>query len=304
MSDHMTVVAIDMGGTKTAVATFDDQGRLIARSVVPTVAEQPTTTIAGLLGRAAALDGFADARAVGMALPAIVDPDGRVAWAAASVERWHGVDLVASLRTAFDLPAVALFDGYAATEGEAIFGAGRGFDSVVTLIIGTGLGAGVWLDGRIVEGRTGVAGAVGWSRWPMPDGSISPPVESVASGTGILAEARRRGRPADYTDTRAVFARAEAGDEAARAAIALAVTAAGTVAAHVIDLLAPQLLVWSGGVGSRADFAERATAVAQQSCQPYAATRTQFRRSSLGAESSLAGAAARALSIAKGAVPR
>jgi glucokinase len=286
------------------VATFDDEGRLVARTVEPTVAEQPAATIAGLVERAATLEGFADARAVGMALPAIVDTDGRIPWAAASVERWQGVDLVASLRTAFGLPAVALFAGYAATAGEATFGAGRGFDSVATLIIGTGFGAGVWLDGRIVAGRTGVAGAVGWSRWPMPDGSISPPVESVASGTGILSEARRRGRPADYPDTRAVFERAAAGDEAAVAAVALAVTAAGTVAAHIIDLLAPQLVVWSGGVGSRADFADRATAVAQQSCQPYAATRTQFTRSSLGAESSLAGAAARALSIAKGAVPR
>lgn len=303
MSERMTVVAIDLGGTKTAVATFDASGQLIARTVVPTLAEPPATTIAGLLERAAALEGFADARAVGMALPAIID-SGRVAWAAASVERWHGVDLVASLRTAFDLPAVALFDGYAATEGEAVFGAGRGFDSVATLIIGTGFGAGVWLDGRVVEGRTGVAGAVGWSRWPMPDGSISAPVESVASGSGILAEARRRGQPADYPDTPAVFERARAGDAPARAAIALAVTAAGTVAAHIIDLLAPQLLVWSGGVGSRSDFADRATAVARQSCQPYAATRTQFTRSSLGAESSLAGAAARALSIAKGDVPR
>jgi predicted NBD/HSP70 family sugar kinase len=239
-----------------------------------------------------------------MALPAIVDEGGRVAWAAASIEGWHGVDLVTSLRASFGLPAVALFDGYAATEGEATFGAGRGVDSLVTLIVGTGLGAGVWLDGRVVEGRTGVAGAVGWSRWPMPDGSISAPVESIASGTGILAEARRRGRPADYPDTPAVFARAAAGDEAAQAAITLAVTAAGTVAAHIIDLLAPQLVVWSGGVGSRADFSGRATAVAQQSCQPYAATRTQFKRSSLGAESSLAGAAARALSIAKGEDPR
>ena len=304
MSERMTVLAIDMGGTKTAVATFDGDGQLIARTVAPTASEQPSAAIASLAGRAAELEGFADARAVGMALPAIVDVDGRVAWAAASVECWHGVDLVASLQSVFDLPSVALFDGYAATEGEATFGAGRGVDSVVTLIIGTGFGAGVWLDGRVVEGRTGVAGAVGWSRWPMPDGSISPPVESIASGTGILTQARRRGRPEDYADARAVFERAAAGDEPARAAVALAVTAAGTVAAHIIDLLAPQLLVWSGGVGSRADFAERATAVAQQSCQPYAATRTQFRRSSLGAESSLAGAAARALSIAKGEVPR
>ena len=299
-----TIIAIDMGGTKTAVATFGSDGTLLARSTEPTVPGRSEGTITRLAERARQLDGFGSARAVGMALPAIVDEDGHVAWAAASVAEWQGVDVAGALEQALALPAVAIFDGYAATEGEAAFGAGRGVDSLATLIVGTGFGAGVWLDGHVVEGRTGVAGAVGWDRWPLPDGSLSEPVESIASGTGILAAARSRGQARDYPDTPAVFDRAAAGDEAARASIALAASAAGTVAGHIIDLLAPRLVVWSGGVGSRADFSEQATVVARQSCQPYASTRTQFKRSSLGAESSLVGAAARALSIAKGEEPR
>jgi glucokinase len=196
-----------------------------------------------------------------------------------------------------------MFDGYAATLGEATFGAGRGYDSVATLIIGTGFGAGVWLDGRVIEGQTAVAGAVGWDRWPLADGSLSDPAEAIASGAGILAEARRTGRQGEYPDTAAVFRRASEGDPAARAAVDSAATVAGTIAGHIIDLLAPQLVVWSGGVGSRADFSQQATAVARRSCQPYASTRTQFTSSGLGAESSLVGAAARALSIAKGEDP-
>jgi predicted NBD/HSP70 family sugar kinase len=132
---------------------------------------------------------------------------------------------------------------------------------------------------------------------------LSEPVEAIASGTGILAMARSRGLPQDYPDTAAVFDRAGAGDPVARTAVARASTAAGTVAGHIIDLLAPQLVVWSGGVGSRADFSGQATAVARQSCQPYASMRTQFTTSGLGAESSLVGAAARALSIAEGEDP-
>ena len=299
-----TVLAIDMGGTKTAVATFTADGTLVERSVEPTTPGHPEVTVARLAERARALDGFVHARATGMALPAIVDEDGRVVWAAASVTDWLGTDVGDLLRAALSLPAVAVFDGYAATEGEARYGAGQGIDSLATLIIGTGFGAGVWLDGHVVEGRTGVAGAVGWDRWTLPDGSLSDPVESIASGSGILATARARGHPQDYADTRIVFDRAAAGDEVAREAVTLAATAAGTVAGHIIDLLAPRLVVWSGGVGSRADFSEQATVVARQSCQPYASTRTQFTCSSLGAESSLVGAAARALSIAKGEDPR
>ena len=298
-----TVVAIDMGGTKTAVATFRSDGRLLARSVEPTVSGHPEASIDRLAKRARSLEGFGAARGVGMALPAVVDENGHVAWAADSVSEWQGVDLVGALGQVFSLPAVALFDGYAATEGEATFGAGRGVDSLATLIVGTGFGAGVWLDGRVVEGRTGVAGAVGWDRWALPDGALSEPVEAIASGTGILSAARAQGRAEDYPDTPAVFERADSGDRVAQAAVERAATVAGTVAGHIIDLLAPRLLVWSGGVGSRADFSDRATVVARQSCQPYAEGRTQFTRSRLGAESSLVGAAARALSIAKGEHP-
>ena len=304
MSASGTVVAIDMGGTKTAVATFERDGSLRGRSVEPTTPGRPQATIGRLAGRARELDGYPGAGAVCLALPAIVDEAGRVAWAAASVADWAGFEVAQALRSAFDLPSAAMFDGYAATLGEATFGAGRGVDSLATLIVGTGFGAGVWLDGRVVEGRTGVAGAVGWNRWPLPDASLSEPIEAIASGPGIVAEARRRGQAADYPDTPTVFERAAAGDRSAQASIALAATAAGTVAGHIIDLLAPQLVVWSGGIGSRADFSEQATVVARQSCQPYASTRTRFTRSSLGAESSLVGAAARALSIAEGEDPR
>lgn len=299
-----SVIAIDLGGTKTAVAVFDADGRILDRSVMPTARVGPDETLSRIAGHAAALDGHQTAVAVAMALPAIVGPDGTIAWAAPAVAGWEGTSLTDLLASSFGLPAGALFDGYAATLGEARYGAGRGFDSLVTLIIGTGFGAGVWLDGRVLEGRSAVAGAVGWDRWPLADGTLSDPAETVASGSGILALARRLGPETGYTDTRAVFERAASGDTAARSAVDQAVAVAGTVAGHIIDLLAPELVVWSGGVGSRRDFSDRATAVARQSCQPYAASRTQFTRSKLGAESSLAGAAARALSIAEGEVRR
>ncbi len=92
----------------------------------------------------------------------------------------------------------------------------------------------------------------------------------------------------DYPDTRAVFERAAGGDQVAQAAVDQAATVAGTVAGHIIDLLAPELVVWSGGVGSRADFSEQATAVAQQSCQPYASRvrRSHVRDSALSRASS------------------
>ena len=205
------VIAIDMGGTKTATAVFDQDGRLIDRAVEPTVRLAPADAVAAIAEQARSLRGSAEAAAVAMALPAIVGPDGSVVWAASSVAGWDGAPLARLLSAAFDLPAGAMFDGYAATLGEATFGAGRGHDSVATLVVGTGFGAGLWLNGRVIEGRTGVAGAVGWNRWPSADGRPSAPAEAIASGTGIVATARRSGNEDDYPDAQAVFDRAAGG---------------------------------------------------------------------------------------------
>ena len=170
-----------------------------------------------------------------------------------------------------------------------------GFRSVLTIIVGTGMGAGVCVDGQLLPGSVGVAGAVGWDRWPLDGTDLSEPAESVASGPGILRAARAAGRAAAYPDTAAVFRAARAGDPVARAAIASAATVAGSVAGSAVNLVAPEVVVWTGGVGSRGDFSAAATRVARRCCQPFAARRTRFVRSRLGAESSLMGAAAGAL---------
>ncbi|CAN5850415.1 ROK family protein [soil metagenome] len=298
--DERHVVAIDLGGTKATIAVVASDGRVLGRSVAPAPRTAPPEAIASFLARARKLPGSHATEAVGLALPGIVDTAGAVAWAAASIAEWQGAAARALLREAFEMPAAVRFDGYAATQGEAVFGAGRGHRSLVTFIVGTGLGAGVWLDGRVVEGHTGVAGAVGWDRWPVADGTLSEPVESLASGTGILAAARRAAPDADYADARAVFRAARLGDPVARAAVRVAATAAGVVAGGAIDLLAPEVVVWSGGVGARADFSALATRVARQSCQPFAVERTVFTRSRLGAESSIMGAAAAALATLEG----
>jgi glucokinase len=299
MSERV-VVAIDLGGTKASVAVVTESGRLLGRSVAPAPRTPPREAVTGFAERARRLPGVERALAVGLAVPGIVSGDGRIEWAAPSIAAWQDAAAADLLAAAFGLPATVEFDGYAAAMGEAVFGPGRGRRNQVTLIIGTGFGAGVWLDGRVVRGRSGVAGAVGWDRWPLPDGSLSAPAEAICSGPGILAAARARDPGTPFEDARAVFRLARRGHAVARTVIREAATVAGVVAGSAVDLLAPELIVWSGGVGSRADFSALATSVARRSCQPFAVRRTDFIRSRLGVESSLMGAAAGALAALEG----
>jgi glucokinase len=294
------VFAIDLGGTKAAIATVRSDGVVLGRTRIPSPRMAPAAAVARFVARARRLPGASDAVAVGLALPAIVDADGRVSWAASSAPDWADTDARAVLEAGFGMPASVSFDGYAATAGEAVFGGGAGSRISVTIIVGTGMGAGAWVDGRVLEGAVGVAGAVGWDRWPTGPGALSEPAESVASGPGILALARRLDRASAWPDTRSVFRAARAGDATARAAISEAAAIAGTVAGGAVNLIAPEVVIWTGGVGSRADFSAAASRVARACSQPFAARRTRFVRSRLGAESSLMGAAAGALAAATG----
>ena len=115
-----------------------------------------------------------------------------------------------------------------------------------------------------------------------------------------LARARALAPDRDWPDTRAVFTAARRGDPIARITISEASGIAGAVAGSVINVVGPEVVVWSGGVGARADFAALATRAATASCQQFAVGRTRFVRSRLGAESSLMGAAAGALAVATG----
>jgi glucokinase len=296
------VLAIDVGGTKVSLALVTDRGAVIRRVVVPSPREAPADAIAAF---AEHVEGWPEApsiEAVGMALPAIVDGDGRVEWAAPSVAPWRDFPVRAILERVIGIRAVALFDGYAATMGEAVFGAGQGRRSLVALIVGTGFGAGVWVDGRVVRGSIGVAGAVGHIRWPVGGLELSAPVEDLVSGPGILHAARDRAPDLELADPRDVFRAARAGHAEAAAVIAEAAHAAGVVAGAVMNVIAPDVVVWTGGVGSRADFSRLASRTARRCCQPFAAERTILARSRLGAESSLLGAAAAALQPTTGRV--
>ena len=234
-------------------------------------------------------------------MPAIVDEDGRVTWAAPSIPDWADADAGALLEAGFGLPAHVTFDGYAATAGEAVFGGGAGCRSVVTIIVGTGMGAGAWVDGHVIRGAVGVAGAVGHDRWPTglggrcrrrPNRSRRDPGSWPWRAAWTRRGLRRTRRRSSARHAPGMPPRATGDRDAA--------AIAGAVAGSAVNVIAPEVVVWTGGVGSRADFSAAAIQGGAGMQPTVRRGRTRFVRSRLGAESSLMGAAAGALAAAKG----
>ena len=286
-----SVLGIDIGGTKTALGIFDDGGRLIAEARLLTPRGDPLTALPLVVAEARRLTSGVAPAAVGIDLPAVVH-DGIVDWAAWSFPGWDGFPLGAYWCDALGLPAVVDFDGYAAALGEFWQGAARGCADAVVVIVGTGVGAGVIHGGQLYRGQTGVAGAVGWTRFPDAEGRLGPPMEDVASGTAILRRARHAQPDGDerYATTRAVFDAAAKGDRTAERVIREAVAALASVVGSIASMLAPEIVVLGGGVGSRPDVVRSVRRLVLETAQPHTTRSLTIRRSALGARSSLYGA--------------
>jgi glucokinase len=227
----------------------------------------------------------------GIAVPAVVDA-GILRWAPEALRGWNGLALAALAERALGTRCAVEFDGYAAALGERWLGRTHGFHDSLVMIVGTGIGAGYIHRGRLVRGSSGVAGAVGWLRSVGRHG-MSEPLEEVASGAAILRNAigRLPVGATPYVDTASVFAAADTGDPIATRTIGEAVSALGDAVGGLVSMLAPQIIVLGGGVGSRPDLVDRVREVARRTAQPHSAAAVVIEPSSLGGQSSLIGAA-------------
>ncbi|MEW1901386.1 ROK family protein [Streptomyces sp. NPDC086147] len=246
------VAALDIGGTKIAGALVDGEGRVRVRSRRPTPAREDGETVMaaveGVLGDLAASPLWEAADAVGIGSAGPVDA-ARGTVSPVNVPGWRDYPLVDRVRRAAGgRPVTLVGDGVAMTAAEHWLGAARGYDNALCLVVSTGVGGGLVLDGRLHTGPTGNAGHIGHivvdlDGEPCACGGRGC-VERLASGPHLARRALENGwRPGPDGDVSAaaVAASARAGDPVAvasfeRAARALAAGIAATAALVEIDV--------------------------------------------------------------------
>lgn len=190
------VVGVDLGGSSCRVAVSDlaGRGREVRRRATPT--SRSGTALASWLVAFVErvhteLAADRPVRAVAVGVPGVVSPaDGSVR-GAVNLPQIDGDRFVGRLRAAFGHQVVFDNDANLAVLGETTTGAVKGRGDVVMFTVGTGLGCGVVVGGRLLRGRTGLAGEFGF--FPVTAGRS---VERFTSGGGLLGEARERGLPA------------------------------------------------------------------------------------------------------------
>ena len=266
-------VGVDIGGSKVAVLVVAADGAVLARRSVAAVSSEPDDAIAqitGVIRDAVAEAGatMAEVEAVGLGVPGRVDTaSGDVTFAVNL--GWQHLPLGRRLATSLGVPCVVENDVRAAAVGLHRDAQFRGPDDLVYLGIGTGISAGVVLDGRLHRGVRGLAGEIGHVVLD-PDGSacacgLRGCFETIAGGAGIARAARTaidageatslaggdgtgRDRASDGPSAADVFAAAETGDLLARR---LVDTAAAAIARMIHELVLAydvELVVIGGGI--------------------------------------------------------
>jgi glucokinase len=158
------VVGVDLGGTNTSVGVVDDSGKMLFQAKFPT---RPRESAAGFVSRLAAviqemtgrLSPGASLRGIGIASPAANGLRGTIESPANL--GWGTVNIIAMVRQHFSLPVAITNDANAALLGEQMFGVARGMKNVIMITLGTGLGAGIAVDGKLLQGENGAAGEFG-----------------------------------------------------------------------------------------------------------------------------------------------
>jgi glucokinase len=310
-------IGIDLGGTKIAGAVWDaDKLVITAQKTIATLAHDGPDAvierIGGLARELAEMVGLEVEQipGIGLGVPASFDPQQGVITLIPNLPgEWYGKPVVAILRELLGCPVYLINDARAFTLAEATIGAGKGSSSCAGITLGTGIGGGIAINGRLYLGLTGSAGEFGHHTidlYGTPDGSGNPGGwEGMASGPAIAAMGMKAVAQGITTKigelvnfdlnriTPEVIARAaEMGDEVARGILRTAGLYLGVGIANIIFMLAPERVVIGGGMAHLGDWIMTPIhETLKQRVHTVPLDRVQIVPAALGAEAGVIGAA-------------
>lgn len=294
--------AVDIGGTKIAVGVVDDSGRVLARTQAPTDPDHYDNgiqLIARML-RETSHSAEVELTGIGIGSTGPVDPMRGEFGDVDFLPGWRGKSPVRDLEQNFSLRVALENDGDAAALAEAGWGAGQNRSRLIYVTVGTGIGGGIVLDGKLYRGVDGAHPEVGHHvvdpAGPVCSCGFHGCWESLAAGPAMVTWLESHA-PADYPHREGITAKricelAQQGDAVALEAVEHEALYLGLGLANLINLFTPDAIVLSGSVMKSASlFMDRIRAVIHRGCRFVPAEKTELTLASLGDDTNLIGAA-------------
>jgi fructokinase len=257
-------IGIDLGGTKIEAIALDANGRERFRHRVPTPRGNYVATVEAVVSLVALGEAVVGSSTVGVGMPGVVSRATGLVKNANST--WlNGRPLSEDLSARLGRPVRLANDANCFALSEATDGAAAGLPVVFGVILGTGVGGGLVVNGRVVTGANAIAGEWGHNPLPWPEAGEwpGPPcycgrsgcIETLLSGPGLARD--HQGRTGRELDAAGIVAAAAAGDEDARESVATYERRLARALASVVNVFDPDAIVLGGGVSNIARLYER-----------------------------------------------
>ena len=315
MSGKLANAGIDIGGTNIKFGLVSPSGEVLYREQRPTMVEKGADPLMHLITNISetllyhAAEEDLEVRWLGVGTPGAVDNRaGKVIGPCPNIAGWQGMEIGPILRDRINLPVYVDNDANVMALAEARFGAAIGYATVVCVTLGTGVGGGIIMDGKLWRGATGSAGEIGQMsinfNGPPCTGENKGCLEAYCCSRAILERARvqlkKKLTPVfkevlnDNLETLSIkklFLAARKNDELARAVIAETAEYLGIGLAGAVNLLNPEIVVIGGGIADGGTgFVEMVASEIKKRAFDSAVMNLRVTRATLGNEAGFIGA--------------
>lgn len=289
-------IGIDIGGTKTAIAKITVGGDIISLKKIATPANSSLDFLVDLVKKV----GSAGLWGIGIGIAGLVDFNRQVFVDGPNLpNRWNRQSPCRLLAKTFQIPCVMDNDAHCFALGEARFGQAKGFDSVLGVTIGTGVGGGLVLDGRIHRGRNNAAGEIGHMTIDARAAAVcgcgqKGHLEALTSGQALVK--RYRKLTGKTLSAQAISVAARKKNRAALKSITQTADSLSLGLASASYLLNPDIIVVGGGLANTAGLVVATKKLYKTHASVFEPIKkTPIVRSKLGPQANLLGAAALAM---------
>lgn len=270
-------IGVDLGGTNIVSVIVNHQGKIVNRLKVPTLTERGKeatikriieTIHENIVQSTIAID---DITGIGIGAPGPLDVKRGIINFAPNLPGWRDVPLRKILEDEFNTKVVLENDANAAAWGERCFGIGRGVDNLVCFTLGTGIGGGIIIDGKIYHGSNYGAAELGHMTvnkdGPRCNCGNYGCLEAYSSATGIKNRIKNRIKEGikskflSFDDNKlfeslrlkSIFETARKGDKLTKGVVEEAISYLGIAIANIVNILNPEMVVLVGGITNEGD---------------------------------------------------
>lgn len=257
-------VGFDIGGTTIKYGVLNEQGEILEKAAIKTnyVVEELLNDMEQIVAEAQAKY---EIEGIGISAPGIIQKDGFMLTAGA-IKPLYGMNLKQALEQRCQLPVAIENDANAAALAERWIGNAQGIDNYLCMVLGTGIGGGIVLNGEVFRGAHGMAGEFGWmvieelpEQGDIEEVSVNKKVATVG---GLcyqynLAQQKNNSQAAPVWDARELFAREAAGEELATAILAGFFVDLAVTLINLISCFDPEVILVGGGISANEAFTQR-----------------------------------------------